>query len=236
MTSSGPPRRGGRPIKTPAPDELVKVNTLITPGMKTWLNSGAAASARVLSKEIEAQLQVARNLQERLGGRRLMAVFENLAAAVGSRYVDDAWLDDRQPYLEVVYAWHEALIALAPPPRITVEEMVAAGRERVARLMATTDPRYAEYLRAILTTMSRVAAFPAAAREEFRQAATAEFPHVAERPLPSPPIPPDWVAISLTHLNSAWLQARATLVAKNQREPEPLAVPRATHRETAGGN
>lgn len=87
----------------------------VAPELKRWLIEGADATKRSLSPHTEMVLAQARDLEERLGGRRLMAVLENLAAAVISRYGnDDAWLDDPTERRRVQRMWARLLTELLP--------------------------------------------------------------------------------------------------------------------------
>jgi hypothetical protein len=216
-------RGRGRP-RTPAiPGRIYGLGIKVTGELKGLLDSAADISGLTQSQEASARIKLTFDLY----GTRLQHLVQLVVDTARSMYPhEDQWLDNRKRYLEVVSAVHKMLLDHAPPPEVSLEEMVAAGRERVALLAATTDPNYAAYLRSLIGTLSRVESFPASVREEFALAATAEPSPITERPPAAPPIAPDWVAAALTHLNSAWQMARVAVLnmTGGGAEPDPLAI------------
>ena len=190
-------------MKPPTPGKLMKVNTLLTPELKAWLNSGAVASGRRFSKELEAQLEWARSFEQRMKGPRVLNFLQHLAELTPN---GDDWLDDYDAYLEVTAIWREALANRTPPLKIDVQEQIAAGY-RLAAELATTPAAFARrrtHLQSMLEVMSRSPGYPEAVREDFaRAAATTEPPPEVDQAA-SPPTPafvhPFWASWSIARV------------------------------------
>jgi len=192
--------------------------------IRTRIEQASDAKGRSLVAEAEHRLEWYDEHERQMGGPRTLPLLQVLTGISRSMYAhEDLWLDDRERYLEVVAAWHEALVTLAPAPKITIEEQIAAGRRLVAELLSTADVRRREHLRHLLGTMSKNAEFGAEVCAEFAAAAAFEPTQVEDRP-PTPPVPSDWSATPRVHFDSAWQMARAALLGSTPGEPDDLAI------------
>jgi hypothetical protein len=226
MTADKPRKRSGRPALPTVPGQRSKIQVLLEPDIKARIDEHARANGTTHSIEGGRYLRLGLEYEARLGGPQTHRRLQLLAELAKTVYDDEnEWIGDRDRELEMIGVWHEAMLRLAPPAKITIDEQIAAGRRLVAQLVTTTDPRRQAHLRSLLSTMARVEAFDDATRAEFAQAAVVALPQAAEEPLPPAPARAvlDWAATPADHLNSAWQTARAMVLGEGRR-PDVSAI------------
>jgi hypothetical protein len=214
----------GRPRKPGVPGQRSALGLRVTWEIKERLDAAARANGRSQSQEAEARIEWSFDHEKQLGGPRTLHLVQLLAAVSQLLFPnEDEWLDDPENYPVVRDAWVEAIDNRAPTP-ISLDDKIATGRRLVAELMTTADRRHQAHLRSILTTMSRDETFAREVRDEFATAAMFEPPQAVEERPPTPPVPSDWAASAVDHMNSAWQTARAMALSQIEREPDDLAI------------
>jgi hypothetical protein len=225
-----PPQRGEislprrrRPIESYQPGELATVNIRLPVEDRAMLDRRIQITGTNLRDESSYLIRWALNHQEQLGGPGVAQFLVALAGIANFLSPGGKWLVDPEEFPVVRDALVEMIDARTPLQKITIEEQVAAGRGLISQVVATTDPRRRTHLQELLGAMAQNSEFPEGVRREFVEGAKFEPAPWADRP-PTPPVPADWVATPLDHLNSAWQIARATLLGQIGSEPDDMAI------------